>query len=421
MKHSSLFKGICNPRNHHLQQQILHSSLFTLHFKCCLLLASIFLLGANASAQGIYTENNILQKPNLKILHLGNSFTFDTQSYLAFLLNSNQSDVSDMCIYRFMRAAASFKEWYDIYHDSDFAAGYELEKICGGIDANVEPGKAAKGDGTLLRKALGEEQWDIIFLQPSSNYSPYYDQWSGHGDGGYLDELLALLKSLQPNAVIGMVLPHSSSSTYAGNAEHSSFERWRLNAQSVKRFCNDYGISLVVPYGTAVQNLRASSLNNDVDLTCDGLHCELVLCRYTASCCYYEAIIAPRTGVSVAGDKTRIPTSWFTSTTKMVSVDDETAPIAQKAALLAMKDWYTCNNPENFDMDLNPNVNPNLRADVNGDGAVDVADIATVIDIMAGAPLPSEGIGGGYADANGDGAVDVADIATIIDVMAGKS
>ena len=55
--------------------------------------------------------------------------------------------------------------------------------------------------------------------------------------------------------------------------------------------------------------------------------------------------------------------------------------------------------------------------DVNGDGTVDVADIATVITVMAGAsgianPLQQA------ADVNGDGTVDVADIATIIDIMA---
>lgn len=53
--------------------------------------------------------------------------------------------------------------------------------------------------------------------------------------------------------------------------------------------------------------------------------------------------------------------------------------------------------------------------DVNGDGNVDVADIATIIDVMAGsgdAALKKA------ADVNGDGNVDVADIATVIDRMA---
>ena len=56
-----------------------------------------------------------------------------------------------------------------------------------------------------------------------------------------------------------------------------------------------------------------------------------------------------------------------------------------------------------------------VEGDVNGDGSVDVADIAAVIDVMAGT------VGSGFAtaaDVNGDGSVDVADIASIIDTMA---
>ena len=52
--------------------------------------------------------------------------------------------------------------------------------------------------------------------------------------------------------------------------------------------------------------------------------------------------------------------------------------------------------------------------DVNDDGAVDVADISTIIDVMA------KGTNDPVADVNDDGAVDVADISEVIDIMAGK-
>ena len=59
-----------------------------------------------------------------------------------------------------------------------------------------------------------------------------------------------------------------------------------------------------------------------------------------------------------------------------------------------------------------------LRGDVNSDGAVDVADIATIIDVMAG----SMGTGSDTsADVNADGVVDVADIASVIDIMAANA
>jgi hypothetical protein len=52
--------------------------------------------------------------------------------------------------------------------------------------------------------------------------------------------------------------------------------------------------------------------------------------------------------------------------------------------------------------------------DVNGDNVVDVADISSVISVMAGEDASSFS-----ADVNGDGVVDVADIATVISIMAG--
>ena len=60
--------------------------------------------------------------------------------------------------------------------------------------------------------------------------------------------------------------------------------------------------------------------------------------------------------------------------------------------------------------------NPTSKGDVNNDGSIDVADIATVIDVMAGKSLQYKD----KADVNGDNNVDVADIAAIIDKMAGK-
>ena len=59
-----------------------------------------------------------------------------------------------------------------------------------------------------------------------------------------------------------------------------------------------------------------------------------------------------------------------------------------------------------------------LAGDVNGDGTVDVADIATVISVMAN--VGADPVSARNADVNGDGTIDVADIATIISIMAGE-
>jgi len=55
------------------------------------------------------------------------------------------------------------------------------------------------------------------------------------------------------------------------------------------------------------------------------------------------------------------------------------------------------------------------KGDVNGDCIIDMADIATIIAIMAGG---NTDVSSASADVNGDGVVDVADIVTIIGLMA---
>ena len=60
-----------------------------------------------------------------------------------------------------------------------------------------------------------------------------------------------------------------------------------------------------------------------------------------------------------------------------------------------------------------------VTGDVNGDGTVDVADIATIISVMAS--VGGDPVSARNADVNGDGSVDVADIATVISIMAAKS
>ena len=60
------------------------------------------------------------------------------------------------------------------------------------------------------------------------------------------------------------------------------------------------------------------------------------------------------------------------------------------------------------------------QGDVNGDMTIDVADIATVIDVMAGGSGIASSIQQA-ADVNKDGTVDVADIAAVIDIMAANA
>lgn len=71
-------------------------------------------------------------------------------------------------------------------------------------------------------------------------------------------------------------------------------------------------------------------------------------------------------------------------------------------------------------IDVSKVLSGKIKGDVNGDGAVDVADIASIIDVMAGATVPGASASDA-ADVNEDGTVDVADIASVIDIMSASA
>jgi len=90
-------------------------------------------------------------------------------------------------------------------------------------------------------------------------------------------------------------------------------------------------------------------------------------------------------------------------------------PVGTKAKYEATDGW------KNFTNIVETDFKEESQGDVNGDNVVDVADIASVISVMASSTEPQSGTAPNPADVNGDGVVDVADIATIISEMAAQA
>ena len=300
----------------------------------------------------VFLSVSALAQDVLKILDIGNSYTQDATDLLPDIVAASGMDDGDICLWTMVRSDGSFKSWYDCYENHDTLRDYYLTKKVGNLPVDLSNSQGEKGDGSLFRSVLSDVQWDLIVIHPVSSAAPYYGEWYGNGDGGYLDKLLEVIKRHQPNAHIGFYLIHSTWDDYIYNKEHSSLGRWKLIANSVRSLVvEDGGIDLVIPYGTAVENLRNSSLNNDYDLTRDGLHCCYGLAQYAAACCYYETVFAPRSGISVLGNTARVDCSDIIRQYPCLSVDDDNAIIAQKAAILATKYPYLCLNPETTPLD----------------------------------------------------------------------
>ena len=277
-----------------------------------------------------------LKGEHLKVLHIGNSFTQNTTQYLPNLINAAQVGSTDLSVYCAIRSSGSYKTWLDCYNNADAESYYTYR--CAGASLGVDTGNGNANDGSLFRKLLTGVKWDLIIIQPVSNYATDYKLWEGNSAKGYLQEYIELLKITNPQATIGFALIHSYASASGSSISHDTEKHWSLIADGIKWIKSNYAIDFVIPYGTAVQNMRKTDVNTTNDLCADDLwHLDDKLGKYTAACCYFQQLISPRYGISVLGNSYNAG-----------GVSSENARLAQTAALLATTNMFAVRNPSDY-------------------------------------------------------------------------
>lgn len=295
---------------------------------------------------------DVLKRDTLRILDIGNSYTNDGTAYLKHIVKAAGINTNKICFYTLTRGSASFKNWYDCYYGYDYSK-YYLVKEFGGLTMPVKTGEYTNGDPSGFQTVLSSK-WDLIIVHQVSNYANEYSNWNKMSDAGYLYRYTMMLRTLQPDAAFGFLLVHSYMDNYKSNAEGSSLKRWGNIVKATDEMLVDYPIyQLVVPYGSAIENLRSSSLNNEYDLTRDGTHLGYGLARYAAACAYYQSIFYPRTGVSIYGNTWRyqcvsdeLNNALYPSS--CIDVDDATAPMAQMAAVYACQNYRMNIAPDGY-------------------------------------------------------------------------
>lgn len=111
-------------------------------------------------------------------------------------------------------------------------------------------------------------------------------------------------------------------------------EDWE-KINKVVKLTDNYGIDMIIPTGTTIQNARATELNTPHGITCDGKHLAYGVGRYLMACTWFEALIAPVYGVSVVGNTAvhAITENEQSSLTyEVVSVTDENSTLCQQCA-----------------------------------------------------------------------------------------
>lgn len=269
-----------------------------------------------------YFQNHPLPvgKKSLRVLCIGNSYTSDALSYLPDLMKGAGIGDYSCSIYKAVIGGASLQTWWNTVAYNDTV---QLVYVAGSRQS-LEKG---------VWKDLLAQTWDVITLQQFSGDAVNYETFNP-----CLRRLIDFIRAncLNQNVTLAWQTAWSYSQLYS--PQMSSYERWLYISLAVQQMVMTDGIDVLIPVGTAIQNARASSLNTASELTRDGAHLDLGIGCYTASCAWFEALIAPISGISVFGNEV-IPTMPPSPGASYPSqpVTKENIDLCQRCAIAAVK------------------------------------------------------------------------------------
>lgn len=224
----------------------------------------------------------------LKILSIGNSFALDGLKYISELIEASGIDSQNIQIYLVHKGSATLQLYAELSEADTLPSDLYFEQMYG-VNEMWEI--------TSLADIIARD-WDIVVLQQESSNASNYSTYQP-----YLNQLVDFIKStcLNKNVAIGWNLVWG---VWPITAEDPGISNWERKVAACQQMLKetDY-FSFIVPSGTAVQNARALGIDNDGHcLTRDNWHLCYGAGRYAAACAWWEAIIAPWSGISVVGN-----------------------------------------------------------------------------------------------------------------------
>ena len=236
----------------------------------------------------LYSAEENPYKDTLKILAIGNSFSADATKHLWGIANSY--GVENVVIGNMSIGGCSLDTHYEnIVND---AAAYDYVKWTSVDHVGTS--------NTAISTALKDEDWDIITIQQASGENLVFDNPDNKYDTtanpvdtySKVDEILDYLNQNKPKEstkiLWHMTWAYQADSTHKAFAAYGNDQMVMYNslldrAQELKGKYTD--IAGVLPSGTAIQNLRGTSVGDTV--TRDGYHMSYGLGRYTVALTWY--------------------------------------------------------------------------------------------------------------------------------------
>lgn len=216
----------------------------------------------------------------LKILTIGNSFSDDSMEYV--YQAAQAAGIKNVVLGNLFIGGCSLDTHLDNAKNDKTKYTYRT---------NTSGKWSSTGDYTI-KAAVESQNWDFISFQQASTNSGQANTYDS------LVELISIVEPLCPAArlVWHMTWAYQADSTHSGFKNYGNDQMTMYNAivgAVQSKVVTNEDIEIIIPAGTAVQNVRTSYIGDTV--TRDGYHLDYYVGRYIGSLTFVKAL----TGVSI--------------------------------------------------------------------------------------------------------------------------
>ena len=177
-------------------------------------------------------------------------------------------------------------------------------------------------------------KWDLIILQEISTSADDYSAYASN-----LNAILNFIKTVNPTTKIAfMQVWGYDAHPYSGMVSACKDMMYNVGDK----------IDMLIPVGTAIENIRGTSLNdaNASNFSYDGRHLSEGVGDYTAAAAFYKKVLEQITEVSL--DSLSVTTDVDTSKTGAINVTNDNRATIHKAAKYALFSPYAKTLIDNF-------------------------------------------------------------------------
>lgn len=310
---------------------------------------SAYLICQSATISKTRISKIEVKQKELKVLCFGNSFTQDSMSYVPFILKNLAPNVKLTLGIAYIGGCTLAQ------HLANFTGKNQTvdDKTYTPTTYIYYKSANSKAWTTLYSKTvdflIADEDWDIITFQAEG---AHYADWDTYWAPFIFKLHKSLFDKINHNIKIGWILTHG---TYAAS-DAGFLQSWQNCMANSKKILDMTGTSVIFPYGTAVQNLRTTSLKFIGDGTAhnltvdnghlqDGIGC--MVAAYANTITILKCLGLNKIGI--IGEQTRVDSAFITNkkipgahlgTSGVVGVTDNNCYLAQVAAECAIKKPY---------------------------------------------------------------------------------